>query len=238
MEMFLRHTAAGIVAFGFTLFVVRLVGKKEVSQLTFFDLVSAIALGTLSAEVAGHFERPTWLSLWLVLLWGLLTIGASWVAIRSRVARGVLQGKPTIVVQNGKVLERSMAAERYNLDILLSQLRGKGIFNLADVEFAMLEPDGKLSVLPKSQQQPLTPADLKIPTEYEGLAKELVMDGRIMETNLEELGLTRQWLMGELRKQGITAVSEVFHAQLATNGSLYVDRIHDGVGRENDPSDL
>lgn len=237
LSLLLGHAWETAMAFATTLLVVRLVGKKEVSQMTFWDLVSAIALGSLAANVVIERNTTLWSRLLLIVLWGGLTILIGWVAMKSRVARGVLQGKPSVVIHNGKLLEDTMRAERYNTDLLLSQLRSQGVFNVSDVEFAVLEPHGKLSVLLKAQNLPVTPRDLKLSTSYKGMAKELIMDGQIIEQNLREVGLPEEWLLDQLARQGIFTVARVFHAELSTDGSLYVDRRDDHVTADHNPSD-
>lgn len=111
---------------------------------------------------------------------------------------------------------------RYHLDNLESQLRDKGIFDFNEVEFAILEPHGQLSVLKKSQYLPLTPEDMKLNTKYKGMSTEIIKDGRIFDENLKQNKLTRDWLMQELKNRKITNLNDIFYAALNTNGVLYV----------------
>ena len=128
-----------------------------------------------------------------------------------------------MVVENGKILEKNLKKIRISIDELISELRTKGVFNMADVEFAMFEPGGKISVQKKSQKQPITPSDLNIPTQYEGLPTNLIMDGSILYDALQSLNLTKAWLYHQLGKQNIRNANEVSLAQLDTKGNLYVD---------------
>jgi len=132
-----------------------------------------------------------------------------------------MDGSPSIVIRNGKIDIDELAKARYNINELLEQLRTKGYANIADVEFAILETSGNLSVIPKSQKRPLTPADLHIDTGYEGLPLPLVLDGTIQRDNLSDAGLTVDWLVSELAKLGIDDVNEVFFASLDTQGNLF-----------------
>jgi uncharacterized membrane protein YcaP (DUF421 family) len=120
-----------------------------------------------------------------------------------------------------------MLKARYNIEDLLTQLREKNIFNIADVEFAVLESSGKLSVLPKSQKHPVTAEDMGIPTKYEGLCLPLIIDGRIQKENLTKADLDENWLREELRREGVTDVRQIFFASLDTQGNLYIDRRSD-----------
>ena len=111
----------------------------------------------------------------------------------------------------------------YNVAEVLAALRYKGIYNLSDVEFAVLEIDGSISVLKKSQHRPVTPKDLNIPTQYEGLSSIVVSDGKVLPENLRKNNLNNGWLENKLKEQGVNDISRVFLASLATDGSLYVD---------------
>ncbi len=221
---FWNMTIATLLAFGVTFTMVRLIGKKQISTMTFWDLVSAIALGSLAANIIVNTDVPLWTSAWVVVLWGGLALLMGWAALQNRKVRGVVQGMPTVIISNGKVLEGVMRKERLNMDLLLTELRAAGVFSLADVEFAILEPNGKISVLKKSQVQPVTPKDLKLSTSYKGLTNTVLLDGEILPENLNRLGLSTEWLLAQLASQGIDDPADVFYAELGTDGTLYVDR--------------
>jgi uncharacterized membrane protein YcaP (DUF421 family) len=204
--------------------ITRMLGKKQLGQLTFFHYVTGITIGSVAASVSVDDQISVWEGLACMGLWGVLVMLTSIASVKSRRMRHVLDGIPTVLVENGKILDRNLAALRMNLEDLTSLLRGQGAFNMKDVEFASLEPTGNLSVLLKSQFQPLTPHDVQIPTKYHGLPHALVMDGEVQERTLERLGLTREWLLSELRKQGIESPREVMLSELDTQGDLYVDK--------------
>ncbi len=214
------------------LVLMKLVGKHEISQLTFFDFIVAITIGSIAASVTVDHELPLSHALTSMIIWAGLTFLLDFISQKSLRARKLLQGEPTIVVQNGKILEKNMAKMRYNLNDLLMQLRSKSVFNLSEVEFAIAEPNGELSVLLKSQDRPLTPKDCGLGTGYEGLPAELIVDGDIIEENLKEVGLSKEWLYGELRRRGIADESHVTFASLETDGTLYV------ATRQDDPEHL
>lgn len=144
-------------------------------------------------------------------------------AIKSRPARELLEGKPVIFIKNGKIIEKNITKMHYNIAEVLAALRNQGIYNLSEVEFAVLEIDGKISVLKKSQHRPLAPKDVNVPTQYEGLSSVIVSDGKILSENLRNNNLNRDWLENKLKEQGISDISHIFLASLATDGSLYID---------------
>lgn len=166
-----------IIVFVLLIFLTRLIGKKLLSQMTYFDFVTGITIGTIggayvTTEVKGYYVLlgPIILTI-LVLLSGLLTL-------KNNAARKLIEGEPLVVVQNGKIYEKTMSKIRYNADDLMMQLREKGVFDLSEVEFAILEPHGQLSVLKKSQHLPLTPKDLNMPTDYKGVSSEIIRDAK------------------------------------------------------------
>jgi len=144
--------------------------------------------------------------------------------LKSETVRILLTGIPSIIIRGGEIIESEMRRVRYNLSDLMLQLRLKGVSDIADVEVAILETNGELSVILKSQRRPLVPADLGIETEYEGLPLILIVDGVANEFNLRQAGLDNQWLRDRLQERGIGSVEEVLLASLDTVGRLFVQR--------------
>ncbi|MCG0277427.1 MAG: DUF421 domain-containing protein [Thermanaeromonas sp.] len=213
-----------LLAFAAILIYTRILGKQQVGQLTFFEYINGITFGSIAAALATDIDPDrTWLHFLGLTLFAALTWGAGYVALISRPTRKLISGEPTVVIHNGKILEQNMRKMRYNVDELAMQLRQKNVFDIADVEYAILEPDGNLSVLLKSQKRPLTPADLKLPTRYEGVPTELVVDGEILFENLKQVNLDEKWLEQQLKAQGVEDISQVDYAVLRSNGSLYVN---------------
>lgn len=200
----------------------RFVGRKLLSQMTYFDFVIAIIMGT----IAGAFVVNTVKGFWVLtapIIITIATLATGFWSLKSLAARKLLEGEPVVVVHNGKIMENNMLKLRYNLDDLEMQLRDKNVFNITEVEFAVLEPHGQLSVLKKSQNQTVTMADLGKAPPYKGMATEIIKDGDILEQNLMQNNLDYIWLQSQLQQQGIQDPSQVFYAALQTDGTLYVD---------------
>ncbi|MFW5996332.1 MAG: YetF domain-containing protein [Halanaerobiaceae bacterium] len=200
----------------------RIIGKKFLSQMTFFDFATGITIGNIAGafvttEVKGYYVllSPVILTL-LVFLIGILTL-------KSTAARKLIEGEPLVIIQNGKIYEENMRKVRYNQDDLMVRLRHQGIFDLGEVEFAILETDGQLSVQKKSQHRAIKPEDLGLDTDYQGVSTEIIRDGKIVEQNLQQNNLTHEWLYNELAARGIKDIKEVFLASLNTKGDLFVD---------------
>jgi uncharacterized membrane protein YcaP (DUF421 family) len=226
--LYLEIAGRVILTFGVLLLLTRLSGKKQLSQVTFFDFITAIAIGDIAAEKLSDPETP--LLPWLMgtLLWFGMTIALDLLVLHSRKAGKLIEGEPAVIVENGRIYEKRLKRNFLRVDDLLALLRGKGCFNLQDVEFAVFETDGTVSVLPKSQVRPVTPRDLKVATPYEGLARELVFQGRMNEINLQDLGLDEAWLRARLAEQGYQT-SQVFFAAIDTQGQIYVDGYNDPI---------
>lgn len=237
MNPYLAVIIRAIGAFLGVILITRLIGKSEIKQLTISDYVNGIVIGSIAATLATDLKTNPWYYVVGLVVFAGMTILVQYIGLKYRPARKLVGDEPTIVIHNGKILEQNMAVMRYNMDDLAMQLREKGAFNIADVEFAVVEPDGELSVLLKSQKRPLTPEDLGIPTKYEGIPSELVIDGVVIHQNLKQNNLTEEWLLGELQKQGITSLQEVSYASLDTEGKLYVDKKRDVMDHITDITD-
>ena len=201
--------------------VMRVMGKQEIGQLQPFELVIALMIADLAAIPMANTGVPLANGLVPILALLVAQVFLSYAALKSITFRGILCGTPSILVKNGQIVESELKRIRYNINDLLEQLRVKNISNIADVEFAILETGGKLSVIPKSQKRPLMPEDLQIPTKYEGIPMTLIIDGQIINNNLELINLDKNWLSRELAKFGIDNHQKVLFASLDTNGKLF-----------------
>ena len=227
-----------MLAFFAILIYARILGKQQIGQLTIFEYINGITFGSIAAVLATDIgQGATAYHMIGLSLFALLTFLAGYVAMKSRPLRKVIGGEPTIVVHNGKIMEEACAKMQYNLDELLMQLREKDVFDIGDVEFAILEPSGALSVQLKSQAKPVTKSDLGVGSGYDGVSVELVMDGKVIHQNLRQLGLDEQWLVDQLKQKGADSLQEVPLAVLASDGSLYVDLVKDDLGTVIDISD-
>lgn len=224
------------MAFFTLLILTRILGKKQVSQLTFFEYVLGITIGSTAANMSTNLSTRPFLEFVGLLTWTFFVLILEVLALKNRKLAKLADGEPTILIENGKIMEDKLAATFYRFDDLMKDLRKKNVFNISDVEFAILETDGSLSVLTKSQAQPVTPRDLQIPTAYKGLDIELIQDGQIIQQNLEQINLDQNWLLAELDKRGL-ALDKIAYGSIDTKGVLYLD-LYDDQGIDIvDPSD-
>lgn len=211
-----------IVVFILLAVLTRIVGRKLLSQITFYEFVTGITLGTIAGAYVVNDVKGSFVLISPIIL-TLCTFSLSYINLKNLKARKIIEGEPVIIIQNGKILEENMARARYTLDSLEMQLRNKGVFDLSEVEFAVLEAHGQLSVLRKTPYNPITPEDLNLKTQYKGLPSEIIKDGEVLEQNLKQNNLDFKWLYAELKKHNVEDISQVVMASLNTDGSLYLD---------------
>lgn len=212
-----------VISFFALLILVRFMGKQQLAELTFFDYVVGITIGSIASTLSVQINQNTFATLSGMAVWTVLPILLGYLTVHSVWARKVSEGEATVVIENGKLLEENLRKLRLSIDDVLALLRSQSVFNITDVEFAMLESNGSLSIQKKSQKQPVTPEDLHLPTQYDGLPTELISDGVILVDALRSLHISKAWLQHQLSKQNISDVTSVSIAQLDTKGNLYVD---------------
>ncbi len=208
--------------------IVRVMGKHQIGQLQPYELVITILISELAAIPIQDTDIPLINGIIPIATLLVIQVSLSLLSLKSETARKLICGGPSVLIENGRIHQRELGRLRYNLTDLLEQLRLKGFPNIADVEFAILETSGKLSVIPKSQKRPVNPADLGIPTAYEGLPTILIVDGTLRSEHLSQANLTEEWLRQQLRQSGLRGVEDVFLASLDTSGQLYL-QAKDGV---------
>lgn len=211
------------ISFFSLLVLVRIMGKQQVAELTFFDYVVGITIGSIASTLSVQVNQNTFATLVGMAIWIILPLLLAFLGLHSVWIRKVVEGEATVVIENGKILDRHLKKIRISVDDLISELRTQGIFSITDVEFALFESNGKLSVQKKSQKQPVTPSDLNLPTEYQGLPTSLIDDGILLEDALKSIKLSKAWLYEQLRRNNILSIDEIVLAQLDTTGKLYVD---------------
>lgn len=212
-NIFLRS----IISFIGLLLITRLMGRKHRSELTFFDhvvsIIASVAVDRSINAVDGIIATT---------VWGVLPILVGFISLKNLFFRKIVDSEPLIIIQNGTIIDKNMAKSRYHIGDLLMQLRQKDVFNITEVEFAILELNGDLSVLKKSQYNTVTPKDLNITSKYKGLMTELIINGQLMTSHLKMMNLNIEWLLNQLKMRNITNVNDVIFAALQTDGQLYI----------------
>ncbi|WP_102275056.1 DUF421 domain-containing protein [Cytobacillus massiliigabonensis] len=213
-----------IVLFFFT----KILGKKQISEISFFEYISGITIGSIAGEVIMGLESNMAHGILAIFLFGSITYLVDFLSLKSNSFRDFVEGKSTIFIKDGKIMEDNLKKEKYSTDELGSLLRQKNVFNVADVEFAVLEPTGDLSVLLKREYRPITAKDLNMKVPNEKAPQMIIRDGEIVYDALAAVGKSRKWLDLELEKLNVT-LDNVFYGQVDSYGELTVDLFDDKI---------
>ncbi len=201
--------------------VIRMMGKRQISELQPFDLVFTLLIADLASNPISDTSIPLVYGIIPILALFLLQQGIDFLSLKSERARTLFAGKPQILVMRGVLQEDVMRNANYTISDLLEQLRAKGVFDLTEVSFAIMETDGTLSVLPRGDKQPPNLADLKLAPHTDTLCEMVVQDGKIHHAALENLGFSQDWLLKQLRLMGYADEKELFFATLSPEGTLH-----------------
>lgn len=210
--------------FFYLVLMTKITGQRQIGRLTLLDFIMSITIGSITA---GSLNNPRTNLMTVMLTIGTLTavdVLLNYISLKNAKIRRVFQGEPKILIKNGELLEDTMRKVRINIDDLLMALRLKKIPDIADAEFAVLESNGKISVIPKSQARAVKPKDLNINTNYEGYPVMIIEDGNILEDNLKENNLDKEWLYEELEKHGLDSEHNVLAAMLDTQGRFFISK--------------
>lgn len=190
--------------------IAKLIGHKQVAQLEFFDYITGITIGSIAAELATTLDDPWWKPTIAMIVFGLVTVVLSIVTRKFPKSRKFVNGTPTIVMNDGKLYRENMKKAKLELSEFLLLCRQAGYFNLNDIQTAIFEYNGMLSILPVSAKRPLNPEDMKMVIKPEHIGTEIIMDGRVMGDNLKRKGLNDEWLRKEIQNQGYKSAKEIF----------------------------
>ncbi len=210
-----------VIVYIWSVLLFRLQGKGLTFQQKPYDFAVIILIGSASAALIVNRDVPLLNALVALAVLAVLHTLIS-ISTLNNFLKFIIGGQPDLLVRNGRIVKQNLIKNQINISQLLAGLRIQGYRRIHDVEYATLEANGQLSVIPKSQFRPVTPTDLKLDTSYEGLATPLVIEGQIIKENLQFVGLNKSWLKTELRRRELEGADHVLLALLDTDGSLYI----------------
>lgn len=203
MHPILEITVRALIAFVFIFIIAEILGSKQISQLTFFDYIVGITLGSVAATMAIDDALPIWYGLIVMGVFVILPVALNILTRKSIWARRIFEGRPIVLISEGKIIFKELKRAQFAVNDLLRELRTQGYFNIADVNHAILETNGMVSVLPKSAKRPVVTEDINLALPNQGLCANVIIDGKIMAANLKAMGRDENWLYAELNKQGV-----------------------------------
>ncbi|MGM7719645.1 DUF421 domain-containing protein [Metabacillus sp. Hm71] len=212
-------------------FITKLLGKKQLSKLSFFEYIVGITVGDIAGTISMDIELNVVNGVISLLIWSLFPIIVSVASLKSMVFRNIVEGTPTTFIQDGKILEENLKREKYTTDELMEQLRKKDIFFVGDVEFATLETNGELSVLLKQEKKPVLWEDLFGKGQKLKSPQTIIMDGNLIEEAIYESGFSLDWVKTQLQKRK-AKVEEIFLGQVDHLGNIYLDHYKDGLSKK------
>lgn len=221
MNLYLEILIRSLVSVATLLVFCRLVGARQISQMTFYDYVSGITIGSIAGTLCVDPDIDAWSSVLAIAVFAVATIAIAWVTGKSIFLRRVLTGSAHILIDNGKIIEKALKFTRMDVNDVLRELRSQGYFSVGEIKYAVLETNGHVSVMPYSSARPATNGDLRLHAEESTLESNVVIDGKLMERNLEASGKTPEWLCAELKKQQ-TEMKDVLLATVDGDGALSV----------------
>jgi len=186
-----------------TLFLVtKLMGKKQVSELSLFDYVMGISIGNFAAEITTNMDNQFINGIVAIILFGIVAFTISKLSMKSIIIRRFFMGVPTILIEHGKLMESGLKKAKIDVNDLLEECRSNGYFDISEIDYAIMEANGKVSILPTSENKSITIKDMKLKTKKQGLCANVIIDGKIMHKNLKNINKDEKWLEKELKLKG------------------------------------
>ena len=202
--------------------VTKLIGRKQLSELSLFDYVIGISIGNFAAEMIINMDTPYYYGCIAMITFGLVAYLVSIITMKSIKLRRLIIGTPTIVIQNGKILESNLKKLKMDINDLLEQIRIGGVFDLNEVEYAIEEANGKLTIMKKSMYNPITPNDMNIKVKRTDLVANIIIDSKVLINNLKNMNKTEEWLEQELKVKGYRDLNKILLATLDINEKLTI----------------
>lgn len=218
MEL-LQVAITSVVSFLVLFFLAKIMGHRQIAQLSVFDYINGITIGSIAAELATELEKPL-RPLLAMVIYALLTVLLEALALKYQRLRKFISGTPSIILDNGKLYRENMKKARLDLTEFLIQCRQQGYFDLGAIQTAVYESDGRLTILPVAERRPATLEDLGVAPEKEQFFTEVIMDGRILGGNLQRMGVNETWLEKQLQAQGYHSAKEIYLGLVDGNKQL------------------
>lgn len=212
----------GLISLATLFLVTKLIGRRQVSELNLFDYVIGLSIGNFAAEITINQEVPLINGLLGIVLYGLVTFILSILSSKSIWIRRKVMGTPILLIEKGVLLEKNLKKTNLDVNEILEMCRGSGYFSLDEIDYAIIEANGKLSILPKAENKPITLKDMKLKGQSSGFVANVVIDGKIMQENLKNMHKTKKWLQQSLKVQGYNELSEILLATLDNQEKLVV----------------
>ena len=217
MSDFLNICFRTILVLIILFFITKMMGKKQISELNFFDYVVGITIGSIAADISLDIEKDMIAGIAALFIYGFISYIISFVSIKSILARRFFIGVPTVLVEKGKIIESGLKKSKIDVNDLLMEARENGYFNLDEIDYALMEVNGNISFLPKEKEKPVTKRDMKIKCSNEGLTVNAIIDSKYMVNNMKAINKDKEWLDHELKVNGYDNYDNILLAMINNN---------------------
>ena len=217
MSDFLNICFRTILVLIILFFITKMMGKKQISELNFFDYVVGITIGSIAADISLDIEKDMIAGIAALFIYGFISYIISFVSIKSILARRFFIGVPTVLVEKGKIIESGLKKSKIDVNDLLMEARENGYFNLDEIDYALMEVNGNISFLPKEKEKPVTKKDIKIKCSNEGLTANAIIDSKYMVNNMKAINKDKEWLDHELKVNGYDNYDNILLATIDNN---------------------
>ncbi len=217
MSDFLNICFRTILVLVILFFITKMMGKKQISELNFFDYVVGITIGSIAADISLDIEKDMIAGIAALFIYGGISYIISLVSMKSILARRFFIGVPTVLVEKGKIIESGLKKSKIDVNDLLMEARENGYFNLDEIDYALMEVNGNISFLPKEKEKPATKKDMKIKCSNEGLTVNGIIDGKYMGNNMAAINKDKEWLDHELKVNGYDSYDNILLATIDNN---------------------
>lgn len=217
MSNFLNICFRTILVLIILFFITKMMGKKQISELNFFDYIVGITIGSIAADISLDIEKNMIAGIAALFIYGFISYIISFVSIKSILARRFFIGVPTVLVEKGKIIESGLKKSKIDVNDLLMEARENGYFNLDEIDYALMEVNGNISFLPKEKEKPVTKKDMKIKCSNEGLTVNAIIDSKYMVNNMKAINKDKEWLDHELKVNGYDNYDNILLATIDNN---------------------
>ncbi len=217
MSDFLNICFRTILVLIILFFITKMMGKKQISELNFFDYVVGITIGSIAADISLDIEKNMLAGIAALFIYGFISYIISFISIKSILARRFFIGVPTVLVEKGKIIESGLKKSKIDVNDLLMEARENGYFNLDEIDYALMEVNGNISFLPKEKEKPVTKKDMKIKCSNEGLTVNAIIDSKYMVNNMKAINKDKEWLDHELKVNGYDNYDNILLATIDNN---------------------
>ena len=187
----------------------KMMGRKQISQLNLYDYVVGITIGSVAAEISTNLDTDFWGGIVVMGVYSLVSVLLSFFTEKSILMRRFIIGVPIVMMEDGKILESSLKKTKFDINEFLQEARISGYYDISQIEYAIMEANGKISFLPKSEYIAVTPLDMNIDVKKSSLVSNLVIDGKVMDNNLKMIGKDINWLLNKLKRQGYDSFDNI-----------------------------